>query len=448
MAQVRTNYGLITKAKQTALPLKDVLVEAEIQGYVLGLKSTLKYDNDSSEPVEVMFRFPLEQSHAVVGLTAIIDGRKIKAQIKEKEEARADYDDALASGMSAALAEEKSGDVFSISLGNLPPGKEAEIHLQVVGELGIDAEGNVRFSLPSTLKPRYTPAGSSDPLARVEGGAQGQVEQASASSVQKFQLTVLNATSVAEVTSPMNTLTTSFDDALNQMKVTLAGSLCGDLVILLKYKDPHTPRGVVEAGSPEKKNTFMSSPTAMVDFSPQFDDTANVYAASEFIFLVDRSGSMSGGFINSARETLILFLKSLPEGCNFNIVGFGSSYEKLFPAVSVPYSQESLDKATRHAQRMQADLGGTELLRPLEYIFGEKTTSGLPRQIFVLTDGAVSNTDACVKKVRQNVKYSRYICTFLSEYEIELLLKAVLLFITVHVGVSRLALVLVRPLLL
>ena len=72
-------FGLIVKGKKTALPLKDVSVEAEIQGYVLGLESTLKYANESSEPAEVVFRFPLEQSHAVVGLTAIIDGRKIRA---------------------------------------------------------------------------------------------------------------------------------------------------------------------------------------------------------------------------------------------------------------------------------------------------------------------------------------------------------------------------------
>ena len=112
MQNVEQVFGLILKDKRTPLPLKDVSVEAEIQGYVLGLKSTLNYANESPDPVEVVFRFPLEQSHAVVGLTAVIDGRKIKAQVKEKEEARADYDDALASGRSAALAEEKSGDVF------------------------------------------------------------------------------------------------------------------------------------------------------------------------------------------------------------------------------------------------------------------------------------------------------------------------------------------------
>ena len=46
---------------------------------------------------------------------------------------------------------------------------------QLVGELGVDAEGAVRFSLPSTLKLRYTPAGSTDPLASVPAGEGQQV---------------------------------------------------------------------------------------------------------------------------------------------------------------------------------------------------------------------------------------------------------------------------------
>ena len=173
---------MIAKGK-IPLPLKEVSVRAEVKGYVLGLRSTLTYCNDSSDPVEVLFRFPLEKSHAVVGLTATIDGRKIKADIREKEEARATYDDAIASGQSAALAEEKSGDIFSVSLGNLPPSKEAQIQLQVVGELGIDAKGGVRFSLPSCLKPRYTPAGSTDPLASLASEEGQQVERGSISAV-------------------------------------------------------------------------------------------------------------------------------------------------------------------------------------------------------------------------------------------------------------------------
>ena len=403
-APVRVS-GLLEAKRKISLPLKNVSVEARVRGFVLGLHSTLTYSNDTSDPVEVLFRFPVEKSHAVVGLTALIDGRKIKANIREKEEARAQYDDAIASGQSAALAEEKSGDIFSIALGNLPPGKEAQIQLQLVGELSIDAEGGVRFSLPSTLKPRYTPAGSTDPLASVPTGEEQQVKSGSVSAVSWFHMTVEEAEAIAKVTSPTHSITVTpkvggeLDVYLSKEK-----ELESDLVILVKHKNPHAPKALVESGIKlDSSLNFMSSSAVMFNFFPSFADTR---AACEFVFLVDRSGSMSGTYMRSARETLILFLKSLPEESYFNILGFGSSYEKLFPN-SVPYNEQHLEKAIKHAQGMAANLGGTELLPPLKHILGQSCHSGYSRQLFVLTDGSVSNTNACIKHMRLNVNNAR-----------------------------------------
>ena len=400
-ASVSAN-GLVPKGKDAPLPLKSVSVEAQVKGFVLGLKSSLAYSNDGPDPVEVLFRFPVEKTYAVVGITAVIDGRKIAAKVREKGEARAHYDDAVASGVSAALAEEKSGDVFSIALGNLPPRKEAQIQLQLVGELGVDAEGAVRFSLPSTLKPRYTPAGSTDPLASVPTGEGQQVESGAVSAVSWFHMTVEGADGVAQVTSPTHSITVTPNDA-NQLHVRLSKELDSDLVILVKTREPHTPKALVESGS-EEKGTFLSSPAVMLNFFPSFPE---VEAASEFIFLVDRSGSMSGSYINSARETLVLFLKSLPQGNYFNIIGFGSSFRSLFPQ-TVPYDKKHLEKAIKHAKGMDADLGGTELLSPLQHIFGMKPRSGYARQVFVLTDGSVGNTDACIREMKKNIKNARY----------------------------------------
>ena len=144
--------GLFVVGKDTQVPLKDVSVDAHINGFLVGLTSVLKYSNVGADPIEVVFRFPLEESFAVVALEAVIDGRKVKAIVREKEEARQMYSDAIASGHSAALAEEKTADIFSISLGNLPPQKDAELCLKLAGELPLDAEGGVRFSLPAVLK--------------------------------------------------------------------------------------------------------------------------------------------------------------------------------------------------------------------------------------------------------------------------------------------------------
>jgi Mg-chelatase subunit ChlD len=46
----------------------------------------------------------------------------------------------------------------------------------------------------------------------------------------------------------------------------------------------------------------------------------------EYIFLIDRSGSMSGQRINLAVEALTLFVHSIPYGSMFNIVSYGSSF--------------------------------------------------------------------------------------------------------------------------
>ena len=112
-----------------------------------------------------------------------------------------------------------------------------------------------------------------------------------------------------------------------------------------------------------------------------------------------------------------LFFRSLPADCYINIVGFGSSYRKLWP-LSIKYSKKSLQEGTAHISclyisycllwhnkymifiAMGADLGGTEILQPLQDILQAPTIPGYARQVFVLTDGEVSNTQQVIDCVR------------------------------------------------
>ena len=219
---------------------------------------------------------------------------------------------------------------------------------------------------------------------------------------------MLNASSqVADVTSPTHSIRSIRDAADDRVIVTLAEekSLDRDLVIQIEHKRPHEATVLTESGR-EGSKEFLGDPAVMVNFFPEIEHSE---AACEFIFLVDRSGSMSGSYIRSARDTLILFMKSLPENSRFNIIGFGSSFEKLFSESSVPYSQETLDRAMAHLQNLQANLGGTELLAPLDAIFQSPASPGFVRQVFLFTDGSVSNTEKCIQKVKDCTSSTRCI---------------------------------------
>ena len=155
-------YGLLNKASGQKVALKDIRVRASIRGYVASVKSTLQYHNDGSSPIEAVFVFPVDDLSAICSFAAVIDGRHVAGQLKEKEAARMDYDDAIASGQSAFLAEEKTGDIFRISVGNLPPGGKADVELGFVSELRTEADGGARFYLPTVLTPRYVSSSDGD----------------------------------------------------------------------------------------------------------------------------------------------------------------------------------------------------------------------------------------------------------------------------------------------
>ena len=73
-----------------------------------------------------------------------------------------------------------------------------------------------------------------------------------------------------------------------------------------------------------------------------------------------------------------------------------------------------MEKATQFAQELRADMGGTELLTPLQYIFKQQSkSSSLPLQVFNLTDGFVSNTSSVISEVRKNRHSTRCVVNVL-----------------------------------
>jgi len=131
------------------------------------------------------------------------------------------------------------------------------------------------------------------------------------------------------------------------------------------------------------------------------DEDEEELAPGEFIFLVDRSGSMNGTRMNLAIEALKIFLQSLPEKSFFNIISFGSGYNLMFPQ-SVEYNDKNLHTAKVNVSSFTANMGGTEILNPLVGIMSIVGKETHPRHIFMLTDGAVGQPESVVNYIRIN----------------------------------------------
>ncbi|OWA51236.1 putative von Willebrand factor A domain-containing protein [Hypsibius exemplaris] len=171
-----------------------------------------------------------------------------------------------------------------------------------------------------------------------------------------------------------------------------------DLVIELEIKQNPQQHVEVEESSPGKY-------VAMLSFVPQFK--ASAQAKTEIIFVVDCSGSMdSEGKIEDARRALQIALRGIPKGSYFNIFLFGSDFKSLFPASQL-YTERTFADAKTFADGMSANMGGTEILEPLKAIFSTSKQEGFTRQVFVLTDGEVSNTDEVTALVRANAQNTR-----------------------------------------
>jgi Ca-activated chloride channel homolog len=90
-------------------------------------------------------------------LNATIDDKVIEAKIKEKEEAKQQYNDAMASGNTAVFAERdstKKDESITLLLGNLLPGQKAQIDIQMMKPLTIEA-GAFEFAIPVSFMPQY-----------------------------------------------------------------------------------------------------------------------------------------------------------------------------------------------------------------------------------------------------------------------------------------------------
>ncbi|KAJ7151532.1 von Willebrand domain-containing protein [Mycena filopes] len=405
------NNGIVHTGTSDGSGSREHLVLEEMKAKVLiidvAARVTLKQVYRNPLPTatsRAVYYFPVPANGAVCAFEMTTsDDRVVKALCKEKTQAREEYEQALAQGQETSLLEWVADDIFTISVGSIPANSTVSTKLVFTMTLVNDDNADeIRFQLPMCVGERYGP-----PLTAMDGAA-------APSSSTRIRITADIQTSgrIQSITSPshFNGISeTKYPTHLGRqsrrrstVRYRSSSYLDQDFVLVVRAEDLDAPRCFAELQrDPEGRH----SDTVAMQFTIVPNFKLSPVAGQEYIFLVDRSGSMSGARIETAKRTLQLLLRMLPSrDSKFNIFSFGSHWTTLWPHSQI-YSQDTLSAATTHVGSMAADHGGTEIRSALDAVFGSRSTF-VSTAVFVLTDGEVTDIDGTVACIQAAVANS------------------------------------------
>lgn len=399
---IETRCGLYTNAGKQ-VPLQGVEVDATVFGGHAQVRVRQRYRNSEAKAVEALYTFPLPSEANLTGFSMTCDGRRIDGEVKEREQAFREYDEAISSGHGAALLDQERPNVFTAQIGNLLPNEETLIEVSYLERVRVD-EGQLRWSIPTLVAPRYIPGdakgdrtghGWAGPTDRVPDADRITPPIGDARYGLKLKV-AFELGHPVRVESPSHAVTVKDDGQITRVELTSPTvALDRDVVLTARGVEAGPLTGVAAHRKSGEKGTF--SLTLVPDlFRPD-----QPLAPQQVVFLIDVSGSMQGASIGEAKNALRLCLRHLREGDSFNVIAFDDEY-RLFADSPVTYGQKTLEQADAWVQELEAR-GGTELLQPLVRAL-EIAPDGA---IVLLTDGEVGNEDEILKAVLEARRRAR-----------------------------------------
>ena len=379
------------------IPLQGVRIDARLSGACSEVTVTHRYENREKVDVETVYVFPLEEGAAVSGFRARVGNRNIEGYVEKRERAFEVYDEAMADGHGAFLLDQERPNIFTASVGNLRAGQSAEVSITYVALLNHEGEA-VRFSLPTTVSPRYVPTGAPEVVQR-DGERVNPEVWFDVPYGLTLTVEVVSGSAIRSIESPSHHIRTDLDGgAATVTLATRENRLDRDFVLLVETKEAHQPCATVAR---EEDGTRV----VMVTFAPG-EDVLRQAEACEIQFVLDCSWSMSGSSISEAKQALELCARAMSEGDTFNIIPFGSDFETMWDEPR-PYNQQNLDEAVAFIRSLDADMGGTEIRQPMAHVLKQPADNERPRQLVLLTDGQVANEADVIALCREEAATAR-----------------------------------------
>ena len=382
------------------LPLKDTQVEISVSGVIADVKVRQVYRNEGSRPINASYVFPASTRAAVYSMRMQIGNEIIVAKIKEREQAKKDFDKAKEEGKSASLLEQERPNVFSMSLANIMPQEQVEITLSYT-ELLIPTDNVYEFVFPTVVGPRYASPQDGekkrdDKFVETPYLHQGQQSP----SALHISTRISAGVPIYDLSCPSHQIMPQWQSQ-GVARFTLDDSdpFQGNRDFIVRYRlagDQIASGLLLFQGTDENFFLYMAQPPARVN--------ADAIPPREYIFVVDVSGSMDGFPLNTSKRLLKDLIGKLRPTDLFNVVLFAGDAQILSPQ-SLQANQQNIGRAIGLLEQQRGS-GGTELLAAIQQAMALPRQDGISRSVVLVTDGYVSGEQGVFEHIRANLNKS------------------------------------------
>lgn len=355
--------------------IKELASQTRINDQVARVQVSQSFVNTSSRQMEVSFLFPLPHQGAIDQLTFMVDGKEIAGKLMKADEARKIYQEHVRKNQDPALLEWTDCGLFKTSVFPVPAGAERKVTLSYSQLLKKERQ------LTDFLFPLATAKYTSTPVESV-----------------KIDVSIESKEEIKSVYSPSHLIAVE-RPSKNTATVKYEGKNEIPQSDFRLFYD--TNKGEVGASVLSYKPKADEDGYFLMLASPEVKAEKEQRLAKTVIFVVDRSGSMSGKKIEQAKGALKFVLNNLREGDLFNIVSYDSNIESFKPELQ-RFDDETRKAALGFVEGQYAG-GSTNIDGALKTALGMIKDDSRPNFVLFLTDGLPTAGETNEAKIVQNV---------------------------------------------
>ncbi len=412
-------FGALAGTGVGALPLARFAADIQVDDLSTSWRITQEFCNSHREAIEAVYIFPLPPRAAVRSFSIRIGERSIDGRLKERGEARTEYQEAIRNSQRAALLEEDRPNIFTVQVGNILPGERIVVRIELSGLVAVEA-GEATVRLPLVVAPRYIP-GPALGDAVGAGTAEDTTLVPDASRISPpvllpgFRSPIHLAITVSVLGSvPISHVQASLPTTEEDARMRTAASrrtfrlvpgqrLDRDFILRWRLGGPAVTCGALATMQGE-------SCTLAITVVPPLE--ARSARPRDVVVVLDRSGSMEGWKMVAARRAAGRLVDSLGPQDRFAVLAFDNAI--LTPEVNAqglcPGSDRNRFAALSFLSTLES-AGGTEMEGALDRAFQVlgPDTAGRERVLVLVTDGQIGNEDHLLQRFAGPLQATRII---------------------------------------